>query len=225
MVWWVSGWLKRLASQLQSTTGARVYAVALIRLAKVDHQPVTSQQADRFGTGDTIHRECPPTFNWTQQWAASSVITQHWCQWPYGKMPTYTCRSRTEWRYMREWKRSMGSTKCPPWRHGVQDMVLHCQSFKTNKTLILQCMYHACLSNYCLSWFNNMHLFIHSSYTCTVTLRQHRRPKNTAVTSYHATHMSPLQHRAVQYIQKRCDINSSVLKGGGDAKYSNMCMA
>jgi len=38
------------------------------------------------------------------------------------------------------------------------------------------------------SWFNTIHLHIHSSYTCTVKLRQHHRPKTTAVTSCVSCH-------------------------------------
>jgi hypothetical protein len=71
---------------------ARVSAIVLIRLAGVDHKPVTNQpnnqQADRFGTGDTIHSVCPPPLDQVQQWAASSVIMQQLYQQPYCKKPT-----------------------------------------------------------------------------------------------------------------------------------------
>jgi hypothetical protein len=87
----------------------------------------------------------------------------------------------------------------------------------SNFKMYVPCTFIEILST---SWINTIYFHIHSSYTCTVKLRQHHRPKNTAITSCVSCHAHiaifhvPPSARAVYVTPLMYVLNSSVLQGG-----------
>jgi hypothetical protein len=152
MMCWVNSWLRRLASQLGRHGRGKGFSHCLDKAGRgwpSTNQSTGSELVIRC-TELALHHLTKHSSGQHHQSLCSNDVNDPIARSPQTKCPSINERAGTEWRYVRRWGRCMGSMKCPPGRHVVQDMVLHCQSFKTNKTLILKCMYHACLARYCL---------------------------------------------------------------------------
>jgi hypothetical protein len=136
-------------------------------------------------------------------------------------MPLYTWKG-WDWTKVCEKVRKM---KHPAGRHVVQNMVNLCQGFKTNKTLILKCMYHACLSRYCLQVGSTLCTYIYTQATLVQSSYNTTNQKTPLLPAvYQAMHtslyfMSPLQARDVYVTPLIYVMISSVLQGGCEIQW------
>jgi hypothetical protein len=126
MVCWVSGWLRRLVSQL----GRHGTGMGFIHcLDKADRcRPSTSNQPTNRLTGSELviwYTQCA-LHHLTKH--SSGQYHQSLCSndvnYPIARSPQTICpciheRAGTEWRYVQKWGRCMGSVKCPPEKCGA----------------------------------------------------------------------------------------------------------